>query len=254
MGEYQWRKLRLAGIAGIIGAICWTIGDAAIVRENARPEDYPLLLVRYAARIDFGGLFAMLPASEPRLAFGALIADLAIPLYLIGSWHLFQAAKPAGPLMAWAIFALLICGNAYSPLGHAAFYFVGMLYKTIPALPEAAHPALLDLGNRFHQMLLIAWVAAVGCLALGLLLVGLTIAFGRTLYPRCAALVLNPISLVLIGMAVPYHLTPEPVRTWLGGAAFNIGWLVAYTFSTAILWRARPIPSSSSWAAERASA
>jgi uncharacterized protein DUF6796 len=237
------RCLRLAGIAGIIGAICWTIGDAAIVGENAQPENYPLLLIRYADRIDFGGLFAMLPASEPRLAFGALIADLAIPLYLIGSWHLFQAARPAGPLMSWAIFALLVCGNAYSPLGHAAFYFVGMLYKTIPAVPEAAHPALLDLGNRFHQVLLIAWVAAVGCLALALLLLGLAIAFGRTLYPRWAALVLNPVTLVLVGMAVPY-LTPQPLRTWLAGAAFNIGWVVAYGLSTALLWRAKPTPSA----------
>jgi hypothetical protein len=244
IGENHRRKLRLAGIAGIIGAICWTLGDMAIVGENARPQDYPLLLIRYADRIDFGGLFAMLPASEPRLAFGALIADLAIPLYLIGSWHLFQAARPAGSLAAWAIFALLVCGNAYSPLGHAAFYFVGMLYKTIPAVPEAAHPALLDLGNRLHRVLLIAWVAAVGCLALALLLLGLVIAFGRTLYPRWAALVLNPVSLVLVGMAVPY-LTPEPVRTWLGGAGFNIGWLVAYSLSTAVLWRARPVPSSS---------
>lgn len=52
-GENHRRKLRLTGIAGIIGAICWTIGDAAIVGENAQPRDYPLLLIRYADRIDF---------------------------------------------------------------------------------------------------------------------------------------------------------------------------------------------------------
>lgn len=35
---------------------------------------------------------------------------------------------------------------------------------------------------------------------------------------------------------MPFVL-PEPLSTWLGGAAFNVGWLAVYALSTALLWR-----------------
>ena len=36
--------LRLCGIAGVIGAILWTLGDALIIGARASPDDYPLIL------------------------------------------------------------------------------------------------------------------------------------------------------------------------------------------------------------------
>ena len=228
--------VRLAGIAGILGAICWTIGDMLIVGEQAVPTDYALLMVHYADQIDFGGLAYMLPASEARLAWGALIAALTIPLYLAGSWHLYQAARPAGRAVSWAIFTLLVCGNAYSPLAHASFYFVGMVYKTILVVPTAAHAPLLALGRDFTRVLHISYIAAVAGLVLGLGLLALMTALGRTAHPRWVAIVVNPVSLLLIGHLTPY-LTPQPLRMWLGGAAINIGWLVAYGITTTCAWR-----------------
>jgi hypothetical protein len=201
-----------------------------LVGENARPEDFPLLLGRYASQIDFGGLSFMLPASEPRLAAGALVAALTASLYLAGAWHLFQVAHPAGGRWSAAVFGLLVFGFANAPLGHAGFYFVGMAYKTILAVPESAHPALLALGNRFSHVLLIAYVAAVGGIVLGLTLLAILAALGRTLWPRWMALVVNPVALALIGNAVPL-LTPQPVCTWLGGAGISIGTLALFGLS-----------------------
>lgn len=225
-----------AGICGIVASFFWTAGDMLIVGENARPEDYPLLLSRYAERIDFGGLAAMLPASEPRLAAGALVAALTSSLYLIGAWHLFRVARPAGR-WAWALFGLIVFGFANAPLAHAAFYFVGMVYKTVLVVPEAVHPVLLDLGNHFHQVLLIAYIAAVSGILLGFLLLAILAALGRTLLPRWTALVLNPFSLAILGKLVPL-LTPQPVRTWLGGAGISIGTLIVFGLSTWFVWRA----------------
>lgn len=143
--------LRAAGIAGIVGAICWAIGDVLLVGGSAPAEQFPLLLRDYADRIPFKALAWMLPFDEPRLAAGAMIANLSIPLYLAGSWHLYQGVKPAGGTLPFAAFALLFCANAWSPLGHASFYYPGMVYKTIPALPVTAHPALLTLGAQFSH-------------------------------------------------------------------------------------------------------
>jgi hypothetical protein len=230
------RTVRLAGLAGILGAIGWIIGDALIVGGNATPADFPLLMKDYAGRIAFGALAETLPSPEPRLAAGALIADVTIPLYLIGSWHFYRGAKPAG-FAAGLVFALLVCGNAWSPLGHAAFYFIGMLYKTVLLVPQPSHAALLDLGNQFHRVLMIAWILPVAALALGMTVLAVVIALGRTHYPRWTAALLNPVTMIAVGMAVPYAL-PEPLRGWLHGAGINIGWLFTYGVSIIALWQA----------------
>jgi len=211
----QKRWIIFAGLSGIIASLFWLAGDMLIVGSFARPEDYPLLLERYKDQISFGGLYAMLPASEPRLAAGALVSALTSTFYLIGTWHLFQVARPSGR-WAWLVFGLLVFGFANAPLAHAGFYFVGMTFKTILSVPEAIHPTLLDLGNRFTRVLLIAYVAAVGGIALGFLAIAILAGLGRTLWPRWAALVINPLSLPLISNLLPL-LTPLPLQTLLGG-------------------------------------
>ncbi|MBQ1561648.1 DUF6796 family protein [Caulobacter sp.] len=237
------RWLRLAGIAGVIGAVFWTLGDALIIGAKAQAGDYPLVLHAYAGRLETGMAAMMLPSSEARLAAGALVADVGIVFYLAGSWHLFRGLLPAGRLWAWPIFALLVCGNAWSPLGHAGFYYVGMAYKTLLVTPPAAHPALLDLAAHFHNVLLIAWLLPIVTLGLALLGLGIIIALGRTAWPRWFALIANPVSLVGIGTAIAF-VSPEPVKTWLDGAAFNLGWFVVYALSTAVLWNGLAQPRS----------
>jgi hypothetical protein len=94
--------LKAAGIAGMVGAVLWSIGDVLIVGGTANPADYPLLSNTYASRISFGALPLMLGLPEQRLALGALLNNLAIPLYLAGSWHLYRGARPAGRALSFA--------------------------------------------------------------------------------------------------------------------------------------------------------
>lgn len=235
--------IRLSGISGIVGAVFWTLGDALIIGAKAAPADFPLVLQTYADRIAFEGMPMMLPSSEARLAAGVLVADVGIVFYLAACWHLLQGLRPAGRWWAWPAFALFVAGNAWSPLGHAGFYYVGMAYKTILVTPVEAHSALLDLGARFHDVLTIAWLLPIVTLGIALLLLGLAIALGRTAWPRWFALVANPVSLVGIGMLIAF-VSPEPVRTWLEGAAFNLGFFVVYALSTALLWNGGRSPAA----------
>ncbi|MBA4752661.1 MAG: hypothetical protein H2055_10615 [Sphingopyxis sp.] len=230
--------LRLCGIAGVIGAILWIIGDALIIGAKASQDDYPLILKTYSDRIQFDGVALMLPSSEARLAAGALVADVGIVFYLAGCWHLLEGLRPAQGGWRWPAFALLVAGNAWSPLGHAGFYYVGMVYKTILETPTAAHDALLDLGQHFHNVLVIAWLMPIVTLGLALLLLGIVIALGRTSWPRWFALIANPISLIAVGMLIA-RVLPEPAQTALDGAVFNLGWLVVYGLSTVLLWNGR---------------
>jgi hypothetical protein len=230
------RLTRLTGIAGIVGAVLWTLGDALIIGAKTSEGDYPQVLTRYADRIAFDAVPMMLPSSEARLAAGALVADFGIVFYLAACWHLLQGLRPAGGWWAWPVFALFVCGNAWSPLGHAGFYYVGMVYKTILETPVEAHAALLNLGEHFYDVLIVAWLLPIVTIGIALLLLAVAIALGRTAWPRWFALVANPLSLVGMGMLVA-QLAPEPMQTWLGGAAFNVGFLIVYTFSTTLLWR-----------------
>lgn len=226
--------IRAAGIAGMLGAICWAIGDVLLVGGTASPDQFPLVLRDYADRIPFKALAWMLPFDEPRLAAGAMIANLSIPLYLAGSWHLYQGVKPAGGILPFAAFIVLFCANAWSPLGHASFYYPAMVYKTIPALPAAAHPALLTLGAQFSRMQSTAWFLAVVPLALGMALLCATILARRTRYPRWSAVILNPVApllLAAIGTALP-----PPVGPWFFAAVLNVGFFIVYALSTALLW------------------
>ena len=238
----SFRWLRLAGSAGVIGAILWTLGDVLLIGAKAQVADYPLVLETYADRVDTDKAAMMLPSSQARLAAGALIANVGIVFYLAGSWHLFRGLLPAGRLWAWPVFVLLLCGNAWAPLGHAGYYYLGMVYKTLAATPAESHAAILELGARFHHVLLIAWYLPIVTLALALLGLSVRVALGRTAWPRWFALVANPVSLLAIGTAIAF-VSPEPVATWLGGAAFNLGLLVLYLLSTLLLWKGGRRPS-----------
>jgi hypothetical protein len=228
--------LRFTGIAGIIGAIMWVIGDILIIGASSQTSDFPLVLGTYADQIDAQKAAVMLPISEGRLAAGALIANVGVVFYLIGSWHIFRGLLPAGQRWAWAMLILLVAGNAWAPLGHAAYYYLGMVYKTILNTPPEAHAALLDLGSQFHTVLQIAWSLAIVTLGIATVMVSIIVALGRTAWPRWFALIINPISVVGIGTAIGL-ISPEPVRTWLSGAAFNLGFFVVYLMSTILLWK-----------------
>ncbi|MEE4455161.1 DUF6796 family protein [Novosphingobium resinovorum] len=235
--------IRVAGIAGIVGAICWAIGDILLVGGHAEPSDYPLLLQDYADRIDFAPLGWMLPLSERRMAFGALIANFSIPLYLAGSWHLFRGARPAGRVLSWGSFGLLFCANAWSPFGHVAFYYPAMTFRTILETPVEAHAALIALGKHFDQMLIIAWLSAVVALAAGMLVLAIAIITGRSAYPRWAAAVINPVT--PLAMAALGSLLPDPVGRWFYASVLNIGFFIIYTLSTALLWNCGRAPGAS---------
>jgi hypothetical protein len=99
-------------------------------------------------------------------------------------WHIYSGLRRAGLWTAGPVFALLVAGNAWSPLGHAGFYYVGMAYKTILAVPPDAHAALLLLGDQFSGVLTVAWLLPIATLGLALLLLAIVIARSGTANPR----------------------------------------------------------------------
>jgi hypothetical protein len=232
MSRQSW--IRLTGLAGVAGAIGWMLGDMLLVGNYLPGGPHGMLFDQYGTRINETVAAVTLQSSMSRLAAGAMLGPLTIPLYLVACWHLYQGARPAGRMLAVPMVVLLFVGNAYSPLGHAGFYYVAAVYKTILATPVDAHPALLDLAEHFYRVLMTLYVAAVGCLVLGLIWLIVAMATGRSAWPRWMALA-TPLFAV-VALSLDHLPFPQPLRAWLGGAGINIAWLLIFISSTALLW------------------
>jgi hypothetical protein len=229
--------IRLTGIAGILGAVGWMLGDMALVGNYLPGGEHGLLFDNYSADINTKIAAVTLQSSMSRLAAGALLGPLTIPLYLVGCWHLLQGAKPAGRLFAIPAIALLFVGHAYSPLGHAGFYYIAAVYKTILATDPSAHPALLTLAAQFSKVLFTMYVAAVGCLVLGLLWLIAAMASGRSAWPRWMALA--TLAAVVSAISLDHLPLPQPALALLSGAGINIAWFMIFLLSTIVLWNPR---------------
>jgi len=240
MNNTQHALLRWSGIAGIVAAIAWTIGDALLLGNTATAADYPFMadydntahpsvennLVESSLQF--------LNSSTERLAAGALVAVFTTPLYLIGFWHIYQASKVGGRGWSLPPAVMLLGAYTFAPFVHGSFFYVAEILKTMTIVDPASRPALIDLAARTSTWLFIAYgVLAVPTL-IGLIWVTLAVALGKTLYPRWVAIA-NPIVLMVIG-SVSDSIMPIPLSLWLQGAGLNLGLLGFFTLSTIVLW------------------
>lgn len=169
----------------------------------------------------------MLEGSTPRLMFGALIGALTAPLLFPASWLVFQFFIDRKKWYAIATYWVLLTGAILSPLGHAGFFYVGEIYKAIYNTDASSHLYLLETGKSFMRMLNIVWGAAIGVLAIGWITFAVCILLKKTLLPRWMA-VITPFILTLFIIPMK-ELLPLPYSGWVGGAIFNISYLIFFS-------------------------
>lgn len=240
MHESQTRTLRLTGIAGIVAAICWTIGDVLLLGTRATVQDYPIL-AKYAGS-DFASQVVQsgvqfFAASPERLMAGALVAVLTTPLYLASVWHIYLALRPAGKWPSVGPGLLLATGYSIAPFVHGSFYYIAEMVKLLPVLDVPAQTHVLDAATRATAVLFGTYAVLVLVTLAGFVWTTVTMAQGRSLYPRWAAIA-NPITLMVIGSFLDWVL-PDPLSRWLEGAGLNLGMLFFFSLSLALLWNER---------------
>ncbi|MEO8748293.1 MAG: DUF6796 family protein, partial [Rhodanobacter sp.] len=103
------RIQRLAGVAGLVGALLFFAGD--------------MLFCGYfgsASSFAAGMLLTVRHASVERLFIGGLLGPVAACLCLVGFWHVYQNVRPkavvAGRIMLVAFVMLMIAGSAVHTL------------------------------------------------------------------------------------------------------------------------------------------
>jgi hypothetical protein len=234
------RTLRLTGIAGIVAALCWTIGDALLLGARVRPEDFPILAA-YGNGTDLASMVVQsglqfFGASTFRLAAGALIAVLTTPLYLAGVWHIYLALRPAGRWSSFGPALLLAEGYCMAPFVHGSFYYIAELVKLLPLLDGDAQGRVLDTAARATTVLFGTYAVLAVVTIAGFVWMIVVVARGRSLYPRWIAIA-NPIVLMVLGSFAD-RVLPDPFSRWLEGAGFNLGMLFFFMLSVRVLWSA----------------
>ncbi|MCY4780045.1 hypothetical protein ORI89_10315 [Sphingobacterium sp. UT-1RO-CII-1] len=218
-------KIKWAFIAGIIGAICWIIGDVYVAGFEVDPKDYPLFSETYADQVDVGLATLMLEGSTNRLMFGALIAAMTATLFLPCVWLVYQYFKEKEKWYTLGIYYLLIISVMLMPLGHAVFYFTGEIYKAIYNTDPIAHPYLLETAAGFQKAMYITWGTAIIIMLLAYLIFSILVFMGKTTLPRWAGFI-SPFFLTLYQLPFKMILPSSDLKGWLGAAAFNISYLI----------------------------
>lgn len=226
--------IKLSALSGILSGITWTIGDILLVGFKPDLADYPVI-AQSTAIPDKELAVTMLEGSTQRLAAGALIAAFTIPLMFFALYHIYQLIKPAGQKSSALSILLLFIAFSWSPLAHAAFFYVGETYKTAMLLDTASAGPVHALGGTFIGILYITWIAAVGLTAIGWLLVSITVLRGKTSFPRVFGFFTPlPMSIAYI-LLVP--LLPAALSVPLAGAAFNLAAITFYTVTSIFVFR-----------------
>ncbi len=230
--------MRLSALSGILSGIAWTVGDILLVGFKPDLADYPAIM-ESSAIPDKELALVMLEGSTQRLAAGALIALFTIPLMFFALYHVYQMIKPAGRKYSALSILLLFIAFSWSPLAHAAFFYVGETYKTAMLLDVASAGPVLALGGTFTSILYITWIAAVGLTAIGWLMVSIAILRGKTGFPRAYGFFTPlPMSFVFM-LLVP--LLPPVFSVPLAGAAFNLAAISFYVLASVFIFR-KPKP------------
>lgn len=219
----MWVQLSL--IALLLAAVMWIIGDALIVGfEKPDPG-------RYGAFIDFMGDDAyayQLEASEPRLRWGALVANYSIPLMLIGLYaHGYLVRDSHIGLTGVVIMGI---GMSLSPLAHAAFYFLGLASQSAWKDFSSGTDSSVSITHAkwIYHFTMWAWTPAVGLTALGGILFSIPLILGQTAIPWWSVF-FTPIVLAIPTSQL--KRIPYPGKPLLDGALFNLalcGWSIAF--------------------------
>ena len=216
-------------LAFLISSLCWIAGDALIVgfRKPDRSEQGEFIELMGDDAYAF-----YTRINEPRLRWGALVANYSIPLMLAGLYAHWVLLR--GSAIGVAGVVLLGIGFCLSPLAHATFYPLALAseraYIAYSAAGDGEEPdgAVLEHARRLHRFLVAAWFPAIGLTALGWILVCIALGSGATAFPWWSLFLTPPVQ------ALPWFaLTrlPYPGKPLLDGALFNIinlVWAIAF--------------------------
>jgi hypothetical protein len=214
-------KSRLAGIAGLCGALLFFAGDMLFYGHLGS-----------GAGFHEGMIVTVRNASLARLYAGGLVGPLAACLCIVGFWHVFLNIRSShmriGRVMLVAFALLMISGSAI----HTLWTTKGLALKYCYTNDDAGCRAVVQAINQYWNIAY--YFGAVPAYFGFILLIGLVL-FGKTWYPRWAVLS-NP-AVLLLFVSPLADRAPAPFGAILSGGFTNLSIAVFFVVSIWTTWQ-----------------
>jgi hypothetical protein len=211
---------RLAGIAGLGGALLFFAGDMLFYGHLGS-----------GAGFHQGMLATVRNASLARLYSGGLVGPVAACLCILGFWHVCVNVRSShariGRVMFVAFTLLMVSGSAI----HTLWTAKGLALKYCYGNDDAACRAVVQAMNQYWGIAY--YFGAVPAYFAFILLAGLVL-FGKTWYPRWAVLS-NPAVLLLLSPLA--DRAPAPFGAVLSGGFTNLSIAVFFVVSIWTTWQ-----------------
>jgi hypothetical protein len=218
--EYNLQIRRLAGLAGLLGALLFFCGDM-------------LFYGHFGAGAGFhdGMQRVVRDASLTRLFAGGLIGPVAACFCIVGFWHVRRNIAPRSPMFAGLIFyslaAMMVVGSAV----HALWVPRGLALKYETTLQHYA-PDLFSALRRYWEL---AYDLAAAPAYLGAILLVFVVLFRKSIYPRWTVLA----NFGLLSLLAPLaERAPAPVGAILVGGFTNLSIATFFLVSVVSTWHA----------------
>lgn len=216
LGVDQRRVLIYTGIIATLGALVVGIGEFTFQfspRGGYEGSDY----------------LYFLDVSQARLSWGHFIGVLAVPLYLVGYWHVGQMLQSVSRALGAAVFGLgtyaFIIADVWLG-GRVNLALTVQARDAAPAEMQDRFSTLLE-GLSAHNEPLINIVRVLVLVISILMIYG--ILTGRSAYPRWLV-IFSPVVL-LIQIFVLYGIAPG-IGVYLLPAAMNVSHVIFFALST----------------------
>lgn len=224
-----WTSPQLAGLAAMLGALLYAIGDVLLLAGRAEPARHPNLQPH--ARL-LSGTERMAELSWPRLMWGGLLGVFATPLLLGSLWLLYAGLAPAGPWAAWPPTLLFGLGFILAPFVHGSFIYLGEYVQALDRVGAEAQAVIVGMLQRHRQVMIISYGALAAAIVTASFWFSAAVLLGGTRFPAWMALV-NPITALLVWLGLR-RLIPAAAKR-LEGAGFNIAFLAFFAAATVAL-------------------
>ena len=214
---------RLAGLAGLLGALLFFCGDMLFYGH-----------VGSGASFHEGMQHVVREASLIRLFIGGLLGPIAACFCIIGFWHVRQNITPRSPLLGRLTFycfaAMMVAGSAV----HALWVPRGLASKYEVALNTCAPDLFAALRGYWEVAYNLAAVPAY----IGAVLLLFVVVFRRSIYPRWTALA----NFGLLSLLAPIVArTSAPIGAILVGGFTNLSIAVFFLVSVLSTWNATDV-------------
>jgi len=210
---------RIAGVAGLCGALLFFAGDMLFYGHWGS-----------GAGFHEGMINTVWNASLARLYVGGLVGPVAACLCIVGFWHVYLNVRPEqariGRVMLVAFVVLMVFGSAI----HTLWTTRGLAIKYCYYNDDAGCRALVNAVNSYWDL---AYNLGAAPGYLGAILLLVLVLFGKTWYPRWTALA-NPAVLFLLTPLA--NRAPAPFGAVLSGGFTNLTIAVFFLVSVWTTW------------------